>query len=380
MTKKKIAIYYPWIYLKGGAERLVLNIATRSRHDWTIFTNHYDRENTFPEFRDLNPTELSRVSVSRKYANVGNAALTIMTQKVDLSSFDLLVIMSEGAGDYFVLRNHDLPVICLCLTPLKVIHDPYSKQRYLEENRSAFLKYTISSSIFNAFDRMAWKHYKKIICISNEVKNRVLKAGLATEDKITVLYPGVDFENINPIAKFYKYFLIPGRIMWQKNLELGIEAFKKFQEIGGDKKFKLVIAGMVDDKSVPYYRKLRDLAKDYKNIEFVENPTDNQLFDLYRKCYSVIFTSLNEDWGIVPLEAMAFGKPVISVNKGGPRESIVDGETGFLVEPNVNSFVEKMMKLSRDLNLTKQLGEKGIKHVTLFSLSKFINSLDEELF
>ncbi len=49
----KIAAYYPWIYLKGGAERALLETVTRSRHEWTLYTNHFEPEATFPEFSDL---------------------------------------------------------------------------------------------------------------------------------------------------------------------------------------------------------------------------------------------------------------------------------------------------------------------------------------
>jgi len=373
--KKKIALYYPWVYLKGGAERLIISIVSNSRYDWTIFTNHYDRGNTFPEFERLDVVEFSRVSVNRKYLKVGAASLKVMTQKVDLSDFDLLVIMNEGIGNFFTLRNHSLPSICLCLTPLKVIHDPYTRERYLKNNKGVFLIYMISSILFKIIDKIAWKYYVKVICISEEVKRRVLRAKLVPEEKIEVIYPGVDFKQIKYIAKYHKYFLIPGRIMWQKNIELGIEAFKKFIKLNEHSGFKLIIAGMVDIKSKQYLAKLINLSKGNKNIQFVENPNDSQLFDLYKKCYGVIFTSLNEDWGIVPLEAMAFGKPVISVDRGGPKESIIDGKTGFLVEPTADKMVEKMLLLAKDEGLTIKMGNAGKEHVGRFDSSNFINDL-----
>lgn len=377
--KKKIALYYPWVYLKGGAERLILNIVSKSRHNWTIFTNHFDRDSTFPEFKEMNVVELSDISVKRGYSTVGKVALKVIFQKVDLKDFDLLVIVSEGIGDFFVFRNHDIPIFCICLTPLKIIHDPLTKARYLENNKSKYLSYFISSLIFKFIDRFAWKYYKKIFSLSNEVKNRVLNARLAPEKKVQVLHPGIDFNVFRPMEDSDGFFLIPGRIMWQKNIELGIESFKMFQKENENSNYKLLISGMLDEKSVTYYEKLRKMCNGYNNIEFIINPSDRELIKLYKKCYCVLFTSINEDWGFVNLEAMAFGKPIISVNKGGPKESIIDGKTGFLIEPTINEFVNKMKLLVNDTELTKRMGMNGREHVQQFDLSEYIKILDDML-
>ena len=97
---------------------------------------------------------------------------------------------------------------------------------------------------------------------------------------------------------------------------------------------RLVIAGMVDKKSVTYFSTLKRIAGNDVNISFVESPSDEKLHDLYRRCFAVIFPAYNEDWGLVPLEAMSFGKVVISSDTGGPTESMIDGKTGWLVRPN----------------------------------------------
>jgi glycosyltransferase involved in cell wall biosynthesis len=374
-TEKKLAIYHPWIYLKGGAERLILDIVTGSDFKWTIFTNHFDPENTFHEFENLDVVELSRVSVRRDYSKVMNAALKVITSRVDLKEYGLLVIISEGLGDYFVFRNRNTPLICICLTPLKIIHDKYTRQRYLEENRGVLLKFLVFSAIFRFFDRIAWKRYRKIMCISKEVKRRVLEAKLASPDKLDINYPGVKTGRKYETPEYQDFFLLPGRIMWQKNIELGIESFKKFCSEYPEKDFKLVIAGMVDNKSVTYYRKLKELSGCNNRIEFIKNPSDKQLFDLYRVCYCVLFTSLNEDWGIVPLEAMSFSKPVISVNRGGPKESIKDKITGFLVEPKPRDMVRKMIILADNIELTKKMGMASFSHVKRFSSSRFHSKL-----
>ena len=145
----KIAIYYPWVYLRSGVERMMLELVRRSEHDWTIFTSHYYPEQTFPEFRELPIVELSNVSVSRGYAAVSSAAVTILRQKIDLSDYDALVVSSEGLGDFITFRNHSVPVICYCHTPLKVIHDRFVRRKYLNENRRMKLPFIIFAEIFS---------------------------------------------------------------------------------------------------------------------------------------------------------------------------------------------------------------------------------------
>ena len=63
----KVALYHPWIYLKGGLERTILEIGRRSRHEWLIYTSHYDAAGTFPEMAGLQVREAQRVSVQRSY-------------------------------------------------------------------------------------------------------------------------------------------------------------------------------------------------------------------------------------------------------------------------------------------------------------------------
>jgi glycosyltransferase involved in cell wall biosynthesis len=376
-AKMNLALYHPWVYLKGGAERVILNIVTRSRHNWTVFTNHFDRFNTFPELQNINIIELSKISVKRNYFSVATSAIKVLFQKVDLKKFDALLISSEGVGDFFTLRNHNIPIICFCHTPLKVIHDPFTKKRYLMEHKFSVLKYVVFSSIFKIVDKIAWSFYDYIVCNSEETRNRVLKAKLTSPEKIEVIHPGIDVKKITPIWEYRKYFLIPGRIMWQKNIELGIKAFQQFQIQYPNYKFELIIAGMVDEKSKSYYDKLLKLSYGWKNIKFVVNPSDEQLFELYKYCYSVIFTPLNEDWGIVPLEAMAFGKPVICINQGGPRESVINNKTGFLLNNSIEEFVKVMALLAHDESLVYKIGIEGRRHIYQFDWSIFINKLDD---
>ena len=91
----------------------------------------------------------------------------------------------------------------------------------------------------------------------------------------------------------------------------------------------------------------------------------------------MLFPSLNEDWGIVPLEAMAFGKPVLAVNRGGPTESVADGETGALLDPTPRAFAEQMAHLADHPEEINRMGSKALARAALFSWETFVRRLDE---
>ncbi|MFA5810421.1 MAG: glycosyltransferase, partial [Thermoleophilia bacterium] len=259
----KIAIYYPWVYLRSGVERMIMELARRSRHDWTIFTSHYYPEQTFPEFGELDIVELSKVPVSRGYSAVSHAALTIIRQKIDLDGFDAMVVSSEGLGDFITFRNHSVPVICYCHTPLKVIHDPFVRRKYLNENPRMKVPFHIFSGVFKFFDRIAWKRYEYVFCNSEEVRNRILKARLAPAEKVEVLSPGLDVESIRPTWEYKRYFVVVGRIKWWKNIELAIESFREFKRrYPRYADFKLVVSGQVEPKSEEYLKMLTRIAGD----------------------------------------------------------------------------------------------------------------------
>jgi len=377
----KVALYYPWVYLTSGGERVILEMTGRGRHQWTIFTNRFEPQNTFPGFKDRNITTLDTVSVKRSVAAAGQGALRILRQKLPLENFDALVVVCEGFGDLVLFRNRSLPAVCVCLTPLRLAFDSHYRERCLV-NRNAIERPLIraGSAAFRYVDRFAWKRYAKVICISNEVKRRAVAGGLASESAIDVVHPGLGFEPAEPSRNFDKFFLLPGRIMWTKNIELGIEAFLEFRTKHRDfEDFRLVIAGIVDEKSKPYFEKLRALVGGSNNIEFRVHPSDAELADLYRSCYATLFTAFNEDWGIVPLESMAFGKPSIVVNRGGPRESVIDGENGFLVEPNAEAFAAAMGHLAGNVARCRTMGEAGHRHVRRFSWQEFSKRVDDAL-
>jgi alpha-1,3/alpha-1,6-mannosyltransferase len=98
---------------------------------------------------------------------------------------------------------------------------------------------------------------------------------------------------------------------------------------------------------------------------------------LYRRCLATLFTALNEDWGIVVLEGMASGKPVIAVARGGPLESVLHEETGLLCPDEPGAFAGAMARLLVNPTLARQWGQRGRHHVSLFPWDSLVDPIDD---
>ena len=322
----RVCLYYPWLYLTSGGERTIIEIVRRSRHRFTILTNEYQPDATFPELGDLDVRVLPRVPVDRALGSVARAASRILTQRVDLAGFDAVLVVCEGLGDLFVMRRRRLPAVCLCLTPLRVAFDEHYRARYLD-NRPALHRLVVHAGAraFRALDRRAWRRYRRVFAISREVKRRIVEGGLARPERVELLHPGVDVTGFTS-GPPSRVFFVPGRIMWTKNLELAIEAFRLFRRTApGADGWRLCIAGILDRKSEPYLARLRRLAEG-DPVDVLIRPSDAEMKALYARCHATLFTAFNEDWGLVLIESMAAGKPPIAVRRGGPLE-IVDHDS-----------------------------------------------------
>jgi glycosyltransferase involved in cell wall biosynthesis len=192
------------------------------------------------------------------------------------------------------------------------------------------------------------------------------------------MYPGVDGATIAASERFEPFFFLPGRIMWTKNIELGIAAFLAFRRATG-RDYRLVIAGMVDEKSREYLSSLRSMAGNDGATAFHIDPTDAQMHDYYGRCAAVLFTAFNEDLGLTPMEAMAHGKSVIAVNRGGPQEVVEHQVTGYLVDADPGRFCAAMQQLTADDSRLRAMGRAGLERVRRFTWEKFVNDLDDLL-
>jgi glycosyltransferase involved in cell wall biosynthesis len=371
----KIAVYYPWVYLKGGIERSLAALISRSRHDWTVFTSYYDPASTFAEFAKFKVVRVGNVSVRRDIGSVFKAAVSIIGARLPLDAFDAYVVWCDGLGPLTIFRNARIPRFCVCSTPLRAVYDPiYARDALRKRRPPARLVYHLFKHSFRFVDRLAWSRFDGVVATSLEVKERIVRNRLFADDARMVLHhPGIDVGDAPKQVSYEPFLLVPGRISWTKNIDLAVDAFARARL---PPPWRLVVAGFVDQKSRGYLETLRQRAGGDARIEFVVSPSDDQLNRLYETAFAVLFTPLNEDWGMAVLEGMLRSKPVIANASGGPKESVIDGATGWLLEPDVGQWSALLRSLPGKAEAVKNMGAQARLHVEKYDWKRFVDGVD----
>lgn len=373
-----LALYHPWVYLTGGAERVLLELMDRSRHRWTLYTHHHDPAGTFEGFSNHEVHELSpRVSVDRSLRPLAHAAASMLRTRLPIEGVDGLLVSSEGFGD-LVLARTAVPAAVYCHTPLKILHDDQTREALVGDRPGIGTALNVLGPAFSAVDQVLWKRYRRVMANSSETRDRIARAGLAPVEDVDVVHPGVDLDRFHGTAAGRApRLLVAGRIMWQKRIELALDALRQVRETGS--RIELVVAGAVDAKSVPYLEELRRQAHGL-DVRFVIDPSDEVLAALYRSSRAVLFTPRNEDFGIVPLEAMASGTPVVAVDRGGPRETIVDGETGWLLPDDPIAWAAQIRRIEDQDEVTfARMSQAARRRASHFSWDAFVARIDEAM-
>ena len=365
----RIAIYHPWLHTRGGSEKVVLDIVkTLSKeNEITIFTGFYSSKNTFEEFKKID------IQVVKPSLNISNfltrgisSLLHYFLGKINLEKYDIFIVSSGGIGELICLRNHKKPTIIYCHTPLRAAHQFYD---YYMRHYNVFKKILFWFGItgYRLLEKMSWRKIDFAICNSENTRNNLVKNMLINEAQTNVVYPGTDLKIFKPHRQHKNYFLVSGRFKSYKRFELAIDAFKMFKN--NNNKFKLIIAGSVDDYK--YFEKIKNMAEVTGDIEIKMNVPETELTRLYQNCFAYLFTAKNEDFGIVPVEAMACGKPVIAVNEGGVTETVVNGKSGFLVDADANKFSEKMSLLVKDIKKYNVMSKAAVTRAKRFGMDIF---------
>ncbi len=356
---------------RGGAERVILKIA--QHYDAKIYTLGYESNATFEGFKALD------VEVFAKRGVFNGVMPQVIANGVHYGTNFLKLKIKE---DYDVINAHMSPsewsrnknerVLWYVHTPPREIFDPTIgtvRKRPLHER----IAYDALSLFYKRIERGIVKKIEGIATNSENTNIRIIKY---LDRKGTVVSPGVDCKGFRNDGDS-KYFIYHSRIDRMKRQEYVIDAFRQFLVQSKDKSYKLILSGTLSKRyrsSEEYYGSLKSMHA--KNVEFVLNPSDAQVKELYANCTALLFAPINEDFGIVPLEAMASFKPVISVNEGGPKETVLDGKTGFLIN-SPSEMAKRMLFLAEHRSVAEDMGRQGRRRVEqAYSWEKFFRGFD----
>ena len=230
-------------------------------------------------------------------------------------------------------------------------------------------QYIGKTSFKHYIDKIIWKAFAKRLDDQRVIANSRMTAsiyqnvvGSAPRD---VIYPPIDTDQYR-YEPPDDYYLSVTRFEQYKRIDWQIEAFR-----GTDEKLVIVGNGPLYDTYSKYINK-----HNIDNITLLNAPGKDKLIEYYSKCKAFVFTSYREHFGATPIEAMASGKPVISVHEGGPLEYVVEGVNGFYFN-TISELKHKICALSDDK--LDSMKYECIKTAEKFDTSVFIKKFSKLL-
>ena len=323
----KVALVHDYLNQYGGAER-VLEAFCQIFPKAPIYTLLYDKKRTGYAFegREIHTSFLQNIPLVKSHHRPFLMFMPLAIEQFDLSEYDLVLSDSASYAKGVITPSSTLH-ICYCHTPIRYAWD--DSHKYIEEfGYSNLIKKVIPffMSYIRVWDEHAVQRVDKFIANSNFVSNRIEKYYKRESD---VIHPPVKTNIFYVASKIDKYFLMVGRFLPYKRFDLVIDAFN---QLG----WPLKIVG-----DGPERKKLQSKAN--SNIEFIGLVSDKELKDYYAHCQAFLFPQ-EEDFGIVAVEAMASGRPVIAYKSGGALEIIQEGKTGLFFKKQTSDNLIKTLK------------------------------------
>ncbi len=309
----KVAIVHYWLVTMRGGEK-VLEELLELFPDADIFT-HVVRPEALPETlrrRTIKTTFIASLPGAARHYQKYLPLMPMALEQLDLRGYDL-VISSESGPAKGVITDADAVHVCYCHSPMRYLWNMY--QDYRESTGS--LMRLLMAPVFHRlriWDVTSSARVDHFIANSTAVAQRIRKY---YRREAIVIPPPVACETFS-IAAPQDFYLCCGQLVAYKKIELAVEAFNRMGK-------KLVVIGAGERLDA-----VRKLAG--PSVTVMGAQPFAVLKDHLERCRALVFPG-EEDFGIVPVEAMASGRPVIAFDKSGVRDSVVDGKTGILFEP-----------------------------------------------
>jgi glycosyltransferase involved in cell wall biosynthesis len=365
----KVAVIQPYLRAREGASYLVARIAEHFNAD--VYCIEYNSKNSFDIFKKLKVMELGSIPLPRsRFFDGIRAGITFYFTKLP-RKYDVIISVTSPSE---WIRNRNSPVVWNCTSPNKEVFSHHHK-RMKSKRMFSKLGFLFATSIFKQIENAIVPKIEYIIAISSITKYRI-RYYLSRESE--VIFPVFNKNRFRNLG-YKNYFFYPSRIAPEKRFEYAIEAFRKFQQQGGErvKDWKLIIGGATETQYSEYITKIKAMA--VNNVELLTDISNRDLAKLYGEAYTILFTPLEEDFGMVPIEGFTARKPCIAVNEGGPKETIIDGKDGYLVN-SIEEMADRMIYLSKRPNRVKEMGKAGNDKLKgTFSEERFFSRISKVL-
>lgn len=308
-------ILHDYLQVNGGAERLVLTLAR------TLPRARLQVSGIYPEFSgsaDVSGAQLEELGPRLSWLPRIPRALAAFGKPAALPH-DLEGVFYSGIYAPLAVRRQRSGLrVYYCHTPPRFALDQF--RQYVQRAPLAALPLLRSAiALYRSAYLKALRQMDVVLTNSVHVQRRLLQQiGIRAE----VVYPPIDTQALRYVGQ-HDFYLSVGRLEAKKRVDRVVRAFQAIP----DK--KLVVASGGSQLAM-----LKELAGRTPNIRFTGWLADKEFYELIGNAIAVIYVPEDEDYGMSAVEAMAAGKPVIAVDEGGIRESVIDGATGILLHAN----------------------------------------------
>lgn len=321
----RVAIVHYWLVNMRGGEK-VIEALCELYPQADIFTLVYDEKEISPTIRKhrITTSFLQKFPGAIKRYQSLLPLMPFALESFDLSGYDL-VISSESGPAKGVIPSPHARHICYCHSPMRYIWDQYGLYRSTA-GRVARIAMSLFAPPLRVWDVTTAARVDRFVANSSHVARRIERYYRREAD---VIHPPVSVERFAPRDDLADYFLCAGQIVGYKRVDLAVQAFTELN-------LPLVVIGSGASE------KMKKAAG--PTVKFLGKQPDAVLDEHFARCRALIFPG-EEDFGIVPVEIMASGRPVIAYGRGGAVETVAPGLSGILFgEQTVESLKAAVME------------------------------------